>query len=70
MQIAKIYQDGKYIDSVPCGSFEVRVQGTILYEGLEYQNERAIVPISMMIIFHDGKENDYDKVEKDLKERK
>ena len=69
--IAKIYQDGKYSREVKCGSHTLGKNMVVLYEDDKEQFPIAYIPLSMMVhIVPDNGDVDYDKIEKELRDRK
>lgn len=67
---AKIYQSGQYCNSVQFGRYDTTEQSTILFSIEDRDIPVAIVPHSMMIIFDNSGDPDYDKIGKELRENK
>ena len=68
MITAKIYQDGKYVESIECGGHEHRNETLVLYEDEHYCYPKAFIPLSHMIVFTKS-QPDYDKMSKELREK-
>jgi hypothetical protein len=69
--IAKIYQDGKYCREIKCNGHKLLKEMIVLYKDAHIQCPIAYIPLSMMVsIVPDDGEVDYDKIEKELRDKK